>query len=225
MARTRTRTGFGQPVKPARGRPRGFGRPVKEPFLKRTRDALKDSARDRAELARRRLAMKLKGHKHSCRCGKTFYTQTGRDACANRHEREARARTKARTGPARTKNPVRPGHHSCAGCGKRFRNDLQLNDHARQHAEREDRARKRQTEQGRRTQAVNARAKRGGRPNGAPKNRGQRDGRTRDERRAEWHAHRMQHAAGRVDRDGNRVPHQPSPRKVQPRARVAPNVR
>ena len=216
-----TSTGFGRPVRPPRA-PRGFGRPAREPFLKRTASALKDSARDRAELARRKIATKLTGRKHTCRCGKTFYTQTGRDACVLRHQREARtkASTRNRT-KAAPKAAARPGHHSCAGCGKRFRNDLELNDHARQHAEREDRAEARRTERGRRTDAVNERNKRGGRPKGTPKNR-ERDGRTRDERRAEWHAHRMQHAAGRVDRDGNRTPHPPSPRTVRPKVRVAP---
>jgi hypothetical protein len=219
-------------VTPRGGRPHGFGQSRRDPFLKRTKAALADSARDRAELARRRIAMKLKGKKHMCReCGKTFYTQTGRDACGVRHEREARTRPR-NTGRARTAPKVKVktgyGKHTC-GCGSRgckgtYRNRLEFNDHARQNAERAERAEQRRTEQGRRTREVNARQKRGGRPKGAPKNR-QRDDRTREERRAEWHSHRMQHAAGRVDRAGNRVPHQPSPRKVQPRQRVAPKVR
>ena len=47
MARTGKPRGFGRPVKPARV-PHTFGRGVKEPFLKRTKAALADSARDRA---------------------------------------------------------------------------------------------------------------------------------------------------------------------------------
>ena len=224
MARTGSRTtGFGRPVKPARA-PRGFGQPVKQPFLKRTGAALKDSARDRAELIRRRAAMKLTGRKHTCRCGKTFYTKTGRDACGLRHEREARTKASTRgRGKAAPKAAARPGHHSCAGCGKRFRNDLELNDHARQHAEREDRAGRRKTERGRRTEAVNERAKRGGRPKGTPKPRTTKLRTPED--KARWHSQRMQMAAGRMDRAGNRTPHQPSPRKVQPKTRVAPNVK
>ena len=230
---TRTRTGFGQPVKPPRAsRPHGFGKPVKEPFIKRTKAALKDSARTRAEVARRKIAMKLKGQKHMCReCGKASYTKTGRDAHTVRHERETRTKTSTRgrgkTAPVKVKTGY--GRHIC-GCGSRgckgtYRNRLEFNDHARQNAERAERAEARRTEQGRRTQAVNGRAKRGGRPNGAPKNR-QRNDRTREERRAEWHAHRMQHAAGRMDREGRLNPNAPrSPRKVQPRQRVAPKVR
>jgi len=180
--------------------------------MENTADRLRARARERA----RQAAAKLRGHKEYCRaCGKTFRTQ-GRLAA---HTREhAREREQARD-KTRTKGPA-PGRHSCAGCGKTFRNDLEFADHARQHAEREDRARARAQRTGTREKARIDRAARGGRPRGTPKQRG-----TRAEEKARWHAHRMQHAAGRVDRDGNRIPHEPSPRVVRPRERAEPRVR
>lgn len=211
-------------------RPRGFGRPLKDPFLKRTGAALKDSARDRAELARRRLAMKLTGRKHECRCGKTFRSKTGRDAHTLRHKRETstRARSAGRS-KATPRVPVKTGYgrHTCH-CGGRsckgtYRNHLEFIDHSRLNDEREQRAERRKAERGRRTDAYNARKQRGGRPKGAPKPRTQKLRTPED--RARWHAQRMQMAAGRMDRAGTRTPHQPSPRKVQPRERVRPNPR
>jgi hypothetical protein len=224
MTRTARKTsGFARPVSPPRGgQAHGFGGPVKEPFIKRTAAALADSARDRAELARRRLAMKLKGHKYSCKgCGKTFRNKAASQRCAIAH-----ARDNARNSRAAAKPPAR-GPHSC-GCGKRFRNDLQLADHARLHAEQEDRAKRRETERTRRTEATRTRAARNGRPAGAPKDRGDRarPGQTRAERDAEWHAQRMRHAAGIVGRDGRLNPDAPkSPAKVRPRTPAAPSTR
>ena len=108
---------------------------------RRTYRAVKDSARDRATIAKRRALAKLKGHKHSCPdCGKSSRTDFGRDTHKLKHQREkdAKARTQGKgrnTGRAKpvgsafgkpVKRPTR-GKHVDLSTGKRFRNHLDLN--------------------------------------------------------------------------------------------------
>ena len=198
---------------------------------RRTARALKDSARDRAEILRRRAVMKLKGHKHICReCGKTTRTDNGRDAHRLHHQRE-RQQTRTKGGKQAAPRVPFKGREQFWVGGKRYRNLLDWKDAERQRVEREDDTKRRAAERARRAKAVNDRNTRGGKPNGAPKTRTPRarDGRTAEQRKAEWKAHRMQHAAGRMDRAGNRLPNTgPSPRVarvVQPKTPRAPKVR
>lgn len=206
-------------------RPSGFGQPPRVPFIKRTRAALADSARDRAQILRDRALMKLKGHKHRCpRCGKTTRTDGARDRHIAAHRREARAKAAAKRQPQRAPRvPFKGREVYVSGDGRRFRNLLEFNDHARLEAERHERAERRQAERGRRTKAAEARVKRGGRPAGAPKTRTTKLRTPED--KARWHAQRMQMAAGRMDRDGKRIPHPPSPAKVRPRTPTPPPAR
>ena len=208
----------------------------KPTFVRRTIRALADSARDRAAIARRKALMRLKGHKYACKCGRTFRAEGGRDVCAVRHQRE---KTRAR-GNGRAKAPgsgfgkpagrVRPGNYTDLSTGRTFHDRLHFNDAARQQMEREDRAaartaraETREQERTRRAEATKARAARNGRPAGAPKKRTTKLRTGRD--RAEWHAQRTQMAAGRMDRDGNRTGHEPSPPKVRPRTPREPATR
>ena len=195
---------------------------------RRTYRAAADNMKARAAARARQATAKLRGHKEFCRtCGKTFRTPRQLAAHTREHARErAQAQGSARTkNTGRAKVPTRGDQFTDLSTGKKFRNQMEFNDHARQQAERQERAEKRQQERTRRTQAANGRATRNGQPKGTPKTRTDRTrGKTSAERKAEWHAHRMQHAAGRVTRDGARVPHEPSPRVVRPRVRVEPKV-
>ena len=174
-------------------------------------------------------------------CGKGTRSDFGRDAHALRHQREKDAKTRTKGRNTSRAKPVgsafgKPakatrGKHVDLSTGKRFRNHLELNSHARRLAETEDRAKERiargearTQERARRTKATTDRKARGGRPQGTPKKRNTTKLRT-PEARARFHAHMAQHAAGRMDRDGNRLPHEPSPAKVRPRTRTAPKVR
>ena len=202
----------------------------KPTVARRAYRATADRAKDRAADASRKLAAKLRGHKVRCpHCGRTFRGPKQRDmhVCRRRDQRTPRPPRNGRQTPAKVPFKGREQFHSG---GKRYRNRLEFNDAERQRAEKEDATRKRAAERDRRTQAANARNGRGGQPNGTPKTRtgrtgGRADGRTSAERKAEWKAQRMQHAAGRMDRAGNRLPHTPSPRKVRPRTPVPPRVR
>ena len=159
----------------------------------------------------RQAAAKLRGHQEVCRtCGKTVRTKYHLAEHIRRtHGRtQDTTRTKAKAAPV----PFKGREVFTDGNGKRYRNRLQFNDHARQQAERAQRAEDRRQEQARRTAATQARTARLGRPAAPPKD------------RMQDKARRTLQANGRLDANGKRIPHTPHP-KVRFRTPQEPAVK
>ena len=205
-------------------------------FTRRLAAGLADEARDRATIARRKAAAKLLGHRRHCPdCGKTARTADQVTKCRARHKQE---RARKNTGPARTRTgPAKPpaprmktgyGKHTC-GCGNRsckgtYRNHLEFSDHARQNAEREAARRSPQGGTGPAHQSSHRPGPARRPPQRHPEN----------PHHQTPHPRRQSPLARPKDADGRRSdrtvtapasPTSPSPRKVQPRVRVAPSPR